>query len=156
IAADCIARADGGPAFMVQKEHCGELRAHLATRKLLTLAEDKLVGLEIQRGAKKESAEKRGPAWYLGDTPVDQSKIDALVSLLRGLSAQDAVAYGPANLPAKVSLRVKTDGPPAAVLIAPAHARARVSGRDVTYQLAKDAVVQLDKATLAESKAPSN
>ena len=148
IAADCIARADGGPAFMVQKEHCGELRAHLATRKLLSLAEDKLTGLEIQRGAKKESAEKRGPAWYLGDSRVDQSKIDSLVSLLRGLSAQDAVAYGPANIPAKVQLRVKTDGAPDAVLIVAADGRARVSGRDVTYQLPKDSVTQLEQSSL--------
>lgn len=148
IGSDCIAHADGGPPFVVQKEHCAELRAHLATRKLLSLAEDKLTGLEIQRGAKKESAEKRGPAWYLGDTRVDQSKIDSLVSLLRGLSAQDAVAYGPANIPAKVQLRVKTDGAPDAVLIVAADGRARVSGRDVTYQLPKDSVTQLEQSSL--------
>jgi hypothetical protein len=148
IAADCIARADDGPSFVVAKEHCGELRAHLATRKLLTLAEDKLTGLEIQRGGKKETAEKRGPAWYLGDTQVDQSKIDALVTLLRGLSAQDAVAYGPANLAPRLSLRVKTDGAPDAVLIVAADGRARVSGRDVTYQLPKDSVAQLEKSSL--------
>lgn len=148
IAADCVARADGGASFVVAKEHCGELRAHLATRKLLTLTEDKLTGLEIQRGGKKETAEKRGPAWYLGDTQVDQSKIDALVTLLRGLSAQDAVAYGPANLAPKLSLRVKTDGAPDAVLIVAADGRARVSGRDVTYQLPKDSVAQLEKSSL--------
>src|SRR5262249_53317473 len=124
------------------------LRAHLATRKLLALAEDKLVGLEIQRGALKQSAEKRGPSWYVGTQPVDQSKIDGLVTLLRGLSAQDAVAYGPANLSAKLSLRVKCDGAPDAILIVAADGRARVSGRDVTYQLPKETVAQLEKSSL--------
>ena len=148
IAADCIARADGGASFVVAKEHCGELRAHLDTRKLLTLAEDKLTGLEIQHGAKKETAEKRGPAWYRGDTQVDQSKIDALVSMLRGLSAQDAVAYGPATLAPKLQLRVKTDGAPDTTLVVAADGRARVSGRDVTYQLPKDSLSQLEKSSL--------
>src|SRR5262249_53877499 len=102
VAADCTARADGGTPFAIAKDRCADLRAHLATRKLLTLAEDKLVGLEIQRGALKQAAEKRGPSWYIGTQPIDQSKIDALVTLLRGLSAQDAVAYGAASLPAKL------------------------------------------------------
>ena len=61
-----IARADCGAPFVVGHDKCGELRAHLATRKLLTLAEDKLTGFELVRGSHRELAEKRGPAWYTG------------------------------------------------------------------------------------------
>ena len=157
----CVARADGGPAFVVAKDKCADLRAHLATRKLLTLAEDKLSGFELARANRRERAEKRGPNWYVGSARVEQSRIDGLVSALRGLAAKDALTYGPDKAHGlehpRLVLRIQAEGSPeVTVAIGSADAKgdawARVSGRDVTYLLAKDQVESLEKTVLASDR----
>jgi hypothetical protein len=166
IAGGCVARVDGGPPFVVAEGSCAELRAHLASRKLLALVEDRLAAFELTHpGGRRETLEKRGPAWYSGTAPVEQSKIDALVGRLRALNARDAALYGPdrghgLDRP-RLVLRIRTDGSPDTVLTLGAatpsgDVYARVSGREVTYLISREVAGALEKSPLGAERSASN
>jgi hypothetical protein len=160
---------DGGTAFLLAKERCADLRGRFGDRKLLSIAEDRLRAFDIEKDGKaRVTVEKRGPAWYAGDTKVEQGKIDGWVGVLRLLKAKSVVRYGggresgPEQGFARPRLRVtiRTEGAPDAILEVGAAggqggAYARLRGRDVIYLLATESLEALEKTNLAADGAIS-
>jgi hypothetical protein len=90
----CVARSGG--AFMVlARGACDDLRVHLATRRLVDLGDQTVVGVTLVRGGKSETLEKRGPAWHRATGPrVPAAQMDELLGTLRGLTARAVAQYG--------------------------------------------------------------
>jgi hypothetical protein len=150
----CLARA-AGTVMVLAKAACEDLRVRLATRKLVDLGDQPVVGITLARGGKSEVLEKRGPTWHRGAGPrVPSEQIDDLLGALRGLTARAVVQYGAdaGHGLAKPRLEVglKLDGGREIKLAFGAEGEggsfARLQGRDVTYLVARRDVETLEKA----------
>ncbi|MBI5480568.1 MAG: DUF4340 domain-containing protein [Deltaproteobacteria bacterium] len=150
----CLARSTG-TVMVLAKAACEDLRVRLATRKLVDIGEQSVVGLTLARGGKSEVLEKRGPTWHKAAGPrVPTEQIDDLLGALRGLSARAVVQYGPdvghglAKPRLEASLRL--DGGKEIKLTFGAESErgvfARLQGRDVTYLVARRDVETFEKA----------
>jgi hypothetical protein len=138
----CLAeRASGdAPPFRLAADTCALLSSHLASRRLFDVREDRLRGLDVERGAERLHAERRSGGWFDRDRGerLPAARIDALVARLRALAADSVEGYG--NLPqlaARMIVRIETEGAAEQTLelASPSGrlSRARLRGRPVRY-----------------------
>jgi hypothetical protein len=150
----CLARS-AGTVMVLAKAACEDLRVHLATRKLIDLGDQAVVGITLARGGKREALEKRGPTWHRSAGPrVPSEQIDDLLGTLRSLSARAVVQYGHdaghGLARPRLEASLKLDGGKELKLAFGAEGDrgvfARLEGRDVTYLVAQKDVEALEKA----------
>jgi hypothetical protein len=150
----CLAR-NAGTVMVLAKSACEDLRVHLATRKLVDLGDQAVVGITLTRGGKREALEKRGPTWHKSAGPrVPSEQIDDLLGTLRSLSARAVVQYGPdaghGLAKPRLEASIKLEGGKELKLTFGAEGErgifARLEGRDVTYVVAQRDVEALEKA----------
>jgi hypothetical protein len=150
----CLARS-AGTVMVLAKTACEDLRVRLATRKLVDLGEQTVVGVTLARGGKTETLEKRGPQWHRGAGPrIPSEQIDDLLGALRALSARAVVQYGPDGghgfAKPRLQATLKLDGGKEISLVfggeGDGGAFVRLKGREVTYAVAQRDVEAIEKA----------
>jgi hypothetical protein len=149
----CLARS-AGTVVVLAKAVCEDLRVRLATRKLVDIGEQVVVGLTLARGGKTETLDKRGPTWHRSAGPrVPGEQIDDLLGTLRSLTASAVVQYGPdaghGLAKPRLEAGLKLDGGQEIRLVFGGEGDrgvfARLKGRDVTYLVARRDVEALEK-----------
>jgi hypothetical protein len=150
----CLARS-GGTVMVLAKGPCEDLRVHLATRKLVELGDQTVVGITLARGGKSEVLEKRGPTWHRSAGPqIPSEKIDDLLGVLRALAARGVVQYGAdaghGLAKPRLEASLKLDGGKEVKLAFGAEGDrgvyARLVGRDVTYLVSQKDVEAIERA----------
>jgi hypothetical protein len=154
----CRARS-AGVVMALAKGACDDLRVRLATRKLVDIGEQTVVGLTLVRGSRSETLEKRGPTWHRSVGPrVPTEQIDNLLGALRGLSARTVAQYGPdaghGLAKPRLGVTLKLDGGKELTLVFGGRGEnrgesgvfARLKGRDITYVVARRDVEAIEKA----------
>jgi len=108
----------------------------------------------LARGGKKETLERRGPAWYgSSGAQVQGTAIEDLVATLKNLSAKDVVHYGPDTghgfARPRLEVTVNLDGGKELRLLLGAESErgvfARLAGREITYLVARKDAEILEK-----------
>ncbi len=152
----CFARVrseepNGTHAVMViARAVCEDLRAHLATRKVLELDEERLERITVA-GARTLVLEKRGPSWYRGSGAADSAEVDAIVSVLRDLKATRVLDYGHAAPPKELTVTLHVGDRDVVLGLGKDGERVvlAVRGRSVRYEVAADVLERLKGPTKA-------
>ncbi len=136
--------------MVIARAVCEDLRAHLASRKVLDLDEERLERIALS-GARSVTLEKRGPAWYRGSGAADSAEVDALVSVLHDLKATRVLGYDEGPLPRELTVSLHAGDRDVVVGVGKDADRVVlvVRGRPVRYEVAPEVLDRLKGPTKA-------
>ncbi len=85
----------GAPVFLLAANHCRDLRALLADRRIAELRLSQVSGFKLTRGGGTEQLERRGKHWNRKNGPrVNKINVENLITDLAQMRARRVVAYG--------------------------------------------------------------